>query len=140
MYENSKGVLPKRSFASKSVTGCIQIKLATKSTRSTKSKRKIILRTTKRFEKLRGNLKQHRGSQNIWSTSCCSRATEYNKREQCQEVDREVREPQAQRIIHSGLEPDAEDQVQQRIAGLDFRHEQHRDLRTLRKCFPTAMS
>ena len=45
------------------------------------------------------------------------------------------------KIIHSGLEPDAEDQqVQQRIARLDRRHEQHRDLRTLRKFFQTAMS
>ena len=34
------------------------------------------------------------GSQNNWSTSFCSRAAEYNTREQSQEVDREVREPQ----------------------------------------------
>ena len=39
------------------------------------------------------------------------------------------------------FEPDAEDQqVQQRIAGLDRRLEQHRDLRTMRKFFQTAMS
>ena len=31
-------------------------------------------------------------------------------------------------------------QVQQRIAGIDRRHEQHRDLRTLQKFFQTAMS
>ena len=37
--------------------------------------------------------------------------------------------------------PDAEDQqVQQRIAGADRRREQHRDLRTLRKFFQSAMS
>ena len=60
---------------------------------------------------------------------------------QGQEVDREVREPPAQGIFPSGLEPDAEDQqVQQRIAGFDRRLEQHRDLRTLRKFFQTAMS
>ena len=31
-------------------------------------------------------------------------------------------------------------EVQQRIAGTDCRHEQHRDLRTLRKFFQTPMS
>ena len=46
-------------------------------------------------KKLRRNLKQHRGPQNIWSTSFCSRAAEYSTRERSQEVDREVREPQA---------------------------------------------
>ena len=47
----------------------------------------------------------------------------------------------ASRIIHSGLEPDAEhQQVQQRIARLDRRHEQHRVLGILRKFFQTAMS
>ena len=41
----------------------------------------------------------------------------------------------------SGLKPNAEDQqVEQRLARPDRRHEQHRDLRTLRKFFQTAMS
>ena len=39
------------------------------------------------------------------------------------------------------LKPDAEDQQnEQRIAGTDRRHEQHRDLQTLRKFFQSAMS
>ena len=58
--------------------------------------------------------------------SFCSRAAEYNTREQRQEVDREVREAPAQRILPSGHEPDAEDQqVQQRIEGFNRRLEQH---------------
>ena len=66
--------------------------------------------------------------------------SEYKTREQSQKVDREDREPQTQRITHSGFELDAEDQhVQQRIEGLDRRLEQHRDLRTMRKFFQTAM-
>ena len=43
-------------------------------------------------------------------------------------------------IIYSGLETDGEDQqVQRTIGRLDRRHEQHRDLRILRKFFQTAM-
>ena len=61
--------------------------------------------------------------------------------QQGQEVDREVREPQTQGIIPSGLETDAEDQhVQQRVAGITRRLEQHRELRTLRKFIQTTMS
>ena len=123
----------KSSLNSKSVTGCTQIELAMRSTRSTMPRRKIILGPIKRFEELRGNLEQHCGLQNFWSTSFCSRAAEYNTWEQGQEVGREVREPPAQGIFPSGLETDAEDQqVQQRIAGIDRRQKQHRDLRTLR--------
>ena len=70
---------------------------------------------------------------NIWSTSFRSRAAEYDAREQSQEVDREVREPQTLRIIHSGFESDAEDQLDRRLG-------QHRELRILRKVFQTAMS
>ena len=45
------------------------------------------------------------------------------------------------KIAYSGYEIDGEDQpVQQRIARLDRRHEPHRDLRTLRKFFQTALS
>ena len=78
----------KSSLNSKTATGCTQIELAIRSTRSTKPRRKIVSRPTKRFEELRRNLQQHRGLQNIWSTSLCSRAARYNTREQGQEVDR----------------------------------------------------
>ena len=106
-----------------------------------KPRRKIILGPIKRLEELQGNLQQHRGLQNFWSISFCNRAAGYNTWEQGQEVDREVREPPAQGIFLSGLEPDAEDQqVQQKITGFDRRHDQQRDLRILRKFFQTAMS
>ena len=60
-----------------------------------------------------------------------------NVRTRSRKADRKVREAPAQGILPSGLEPDAEDQrVQRRIAGTDRRHEQHRDLRTLRKILP----
>ena len=103
MYENTGGALPEGSLDSKSTMSCTQIELAIWSTRSTKPRSKIILGTIERFERLRGNLWQHRGSQNLWSTSFRSRATEYNTREQSQEVDREVREPQTLRIILQDL-------------------------------------
>ena len=90
----SGGALPEGSLNSESATGCTQIELA-RSPRSTKPRRKIILGTVKRFEELRWNLRQHRGLQNFWCTSFCSRAAGYNTWEQGQEVDREVREPQA---------------------------------------------
>ena len=69
-----------------------------------------------------------------------SRTAGYKSPIQGQEVDRKVRDQPAQGILPSGLEPDAEDQqVQQRIEGFDRRHEQHRDLRALRKLFQKAM-
>ena len=80
MCENS---LPKGSLESKIATGRAKIELAMRSTRSTKPRRKIILGTIERFEKLRENLYQHRASQNIWSTSFCGR-----KAEQGQDVGR----------------------------------------------------
>ena len=81
------------SLNSESATSRAKIGLTIWSTRSTKPRRKIILGTIKRFEKLRWNLQQHRGLQNYWRTSLCSRAAGYNTWEQGQEVDREVREP-----------------------------------------------
>ena len=101
MCENS---LPKGSLESKIATGRAKIELAMRSTRSTKPRRKIILGTIERCEKLREKLYQHRASQNIWSTSFCSRTAEYNTWEQGQEVDREVREPPAQGILPSVVE------------------------------------
>ena len=69
-----------------------------------------------------------------------SRTTGCKSTKKCQAVDRKVREPPAQGILLSGLEPDAEDQqVEQRIGGFDRRNEQHRNLRALRKLFRTAM-
>ena len=94
LCENSGWALPKGSLTSKIATCRTKIELAMRSTRSTKPRRKIILGTIERFEEVRGNLWQHCGLQNIWSTSFCSRAAGHNTREQGQEVHREVREPQ----------------------------------------------
>ena len=55
MYENSGRALPKGSLDSKSATGCTQIELAIRSTRSTKPRRTIILGPTRRCEELRWN-------------------------------------------------------------------------------------
>ena len=54
--KTQEGALPESSLNSKSATGCTQIELAIRSTRSTKPRRKIILGTIKRFEELLGNL------------------------------------------------------------------------------------
>ena len=110
-----------------------KIELEIWSARSTKPRRKIIVGAIKRLENFRENLEQRRGPQNSLSFSFCSRAAEYNTREQSQEADREVRDPQAQRIAHSGLETDGKDQqVQQRIARLDRRHERQDALPCMR--------
>ena len=83
------GMSSTKGFAySDSATCRTKIELAIWSTRSTKPRRKIILGTIKRFEKFQGNLEQHRGLQNIWSTSFCSRAASHNTWEHGQEVDR----------------------------------------------------
>ena len=50
MYEDTRGALQKNSINSKSATGCTRIELATWSTRSTKPRRKIILRTIEHGE------------------------------------------------------------------------------------------
>ena len=134
MYENSGGALQEGSLNSKNATGCTQIELAIRSTRSTIPRRKIILGTIERFGKLQGNLFQHCGLQNFWSTSFISRAAGCNMWEQGQEVNWEVREPQHK-------DPFLQDLSQtQKMAGIDRRHEQHRYLRTLRKFFQSAMS
>ena len=94
----------------------------------------------KESKSYRGNLEQHRWLQSSWHTPFDSRTVGYKSPKQGQEVDRKVRQPSAQGILLSGLEPDADDQqVQQRIAGFDRRHEQPRDLRALRKLFQKAM-
>ena len=56
MYENSGWALPEGSLNSKSTTCRTKIELAIWSTRSTTPRRKIILGTIKRLEKLRWNL------------------------------------------------------------------------------------
>ena len=53
MYEDTGRAPPKSSLNSRSATGCTQIELAIRSTRSTKPRRKIILGPIKRFEELR---------------------------------------------------------------------------------------
>ena len=53
MYENSGWALPKGSLNSESATSRAKIELAIWSTRSTKPRRKVVLGTIKRFEKLR---------------------------------------------------------------------------------------
>ena len=141
MHEISGGALPKSSLNSKIVTGCTQTEFAQRSTRPTMPRRKTILGPMKWIEELRGNLEQRRWLQNSWHTTFDIRTAEYKSQRQGQEFDRKLREPPAQGILPSGLKSDAEDQqVQQRIAGFDHRHEQHRDLRTLQKLFQTAMS
>ena len=140
MYENEGGAPPKGTLNYKIATGCTRSEFAQRSTRSTRARRKIILGPTQRIEELQGNLEQRRWLQNSWHTPFDSRTAEYKSPKQGQEVDRKVREPPAQGILPSGLEPDAEDQqVQQRLAGFDRRNE-HRDLGALRKFFQTAMS
>ena len=141
MYENSGGALPKSSLNSKIATGCTQTECAQRSTRPTMPRRKTILGPMKWIEELRGNLEQRRWLQNSWHTTFDIQTAEYKSQRQGQEFDRKLREPPAQGILPSGLKSDPEDQqVQQRIAGFDHRHEQHRDLRTLQKLLQTAMS
>ena len=94
MYENYGRALPESTLDPECATNCVKIELAIWSARSTKSRHKIILGHTKRIEELRRNLEQRRGPQNSWSTSFCSRAAEYNTREQSREVDRAVRRRQ----------------------------------------------
>ena len=94
MYENTGWALPKGSLDSKSATGCTQIELAKRSTRSTKPRRKIILGPIKRLEELRWNLEERSWLQNSWHTTFDNWTAGYNTWEQGQQVDREVREPQ----------------------------------------------
>ena len=61
MYENTGRALPEGALDSESATSRAKIELAIWSTRSTKPICKISLGTIKRCEKLRRNLKQHRG-------------------------------------------------------------------------------
>ena len=133
-------IIYKSTLNSKIATGCTQSDFAQRSTRSTRPRRKIILWPTQRIEELQGNLEQRRWLQNSWNTLFDSRTAGYNTWKRGRKVEREVREPPAQGILPSGLEPDAEDQqVQERIAGIDRRNEQHPDLRALRKLFQKAM-
>ena len=86
MYENSGWAPPERSLNSESATSRAKIDLAIWSTRSTNQDAGSSWEPSRRFEKLRVNLSQHRGSQNT---------AKYNTWEQGQEVYREVWEPQA---------------------------------------------
>ena len=133
MYENEGGALPKSTLNTKIATGCTQREFAEQSTRSTTP--------TQRLEKLQG---RKPGTTPLTTEFLAypfdSRTAGYKSPKHGQAVDRKVREPPAQGIPPSGLEPDAEDQqVLQRVAGFDRRNEQHRDLRALRKLFQTAM-
>ena len=110
-----------------------KIELAFLSTRSTKPRRKIILGTIKRFEKLRelcNNTVDHRILGVPLSAVEQQNTTRENKVNRL--IEKFENHKQKESFIHSGLKTDGDDQqVQQRIARLDRRHEQHRDLRTL---------
>ena len=69
MHENTGWALPKGSLNTKITTGCSQIELAMKSTRSTWPRNKIMLGPTKRITELPGKLEQHCGSPNPWHTN-----------------------------------------------------------------------
>ena len=139
MYENEGGAFPKDTLNSKIATGCTQSEFAQRSTRSTRPRRKIILGPTHRIEELQGtwnNAVDYR----ILGIPLSTVEQQDTKRQNKVKKLIEKFEPPAQGLLPSGLEPDAEDQqVQQRIEGIDRRHDQHRDLRALGKLFQTAM-